>query len=666
MNDSSSSSTSGPQPAASTSRSPHVPHIRKRAPVSIFAKSNVRSKKPSRPPSKGVAPLKSAGAGSSAAKVEVSTPATTAPSPDDYTDYSIVISKSALTTGLRYHAMKIHSKTQPDGRPVDVNPYDEAQFTRPVRLHRRNAGDKQEIAEQSDVASGVDDKEREALNARKAERLAEKEANQALIAPTGEPSKTGSVKRKKQQKKVEEVMYDENSAKQKARSQLRYEESRPWHLEDFDGKNKWVGSYQEPLSRNSVMISVGVNGFEMVPIEKWYKMIQANRIEKKVDTDKVEKAMEAKHTIPKWMLGNQSSSRMIMAHERSINRGRQQVKVPGGDDDDEPKWGNTDEYTADQDGIDFEFGEEFQDDDEGFLFGDPADDEAKDIEKRIFEEMRGANLPDADVKNEGKDWDEEERQARIKEADEKKKQRKLRKQLRNKERRNEYDSDSERGEYSESSDEDSEEEAERLEEERKREEAAKVSQVNGDKSGTSSRGDNTPNGHNDKKLSLKREADQSETSENESSRKKVKGLNGHAMPPGVTNYGRSLSHAAQRTRGDLASGSDTDTSRKPKSKLRRGNKSTAGSPHEQSPDESRSGTPAMGGSRAQSPQRPAFPTLDEVRAAIPAEGIEIAKLVQLFKQRVTGRSSDFINLVKKAGKQDSVTKLIKPLPSGKS
>lgn len=657
-----------------------VPRIRKRAPVSIFAKSNVRPKKPLAPPPKSAKSVSNIPA---ARPTTNGTATTAAPAlnPNEYTDYSIVISKSAISAGLRYHAMKIHSKATPEGKPVDVNPYDEAQFVRPVRLHRRNAGDRQEIIEQSDAASGVDDKDREALTARRVERQAEREANQALIAPTGEPSKTGAVKRKKQQKKVEEVMYDENNAKQKARSQLRYEESRPWHLEDFDGKNKWVGSYQEPLSRNSVMISVGANGFEMVPVEKWYKMIPANRIERKVDAEKVDKAMEAKHTIPKWMLGNQSSSRVILAHERAINRGRPQTRVPGGDDEDGPKWATTDEYTADQDGIDFEFGEEFQDDDEGFLFGDPADDEAKDIEKRIFEEMRGANLPDGDVKNDGKDWDEEERQTKIKETEDRKKQRRLRRQLRNKERRNEYDSESERGEYSESSDEDSDEEAERLDKERKKEEVAKAAQLSGDQSGASSKGANTPAGRMEKKLGLKREAETSEASGNESSRKKAKGINGRAMSPGVPSNGQSLSRkcnseqslkclsikltrcaaaadAVKRARGDQGSGSDTDSSRKPKSKLRLGNKSSPGSP-----GGSRSASPAVEGSRAQSPPRPAFPTLDEVRAAIPAHGIEIAKLVHLFKQRVTGRSPDFINLVKKAGKQDPGTKLIKPLPT---
>ena len=47
-----------------------------------------------------------------------------------------------------------------------------------------------------------------------------------------------------------------------------------------------------------------------------------------------------------------------------------------------------------------------------------------------------------------------------------------------------------------------------------------------------------------------------------------------------------------------------------------------------------------------------FPTLEEVRAAIPPAGIEIKALVGLFKPRVGQRISEFIALVKSAGVQD--------------
>lgn len=57
-----------------------------------------------------------------------------------------------------------------------------------------------------------------------------------------------------------------------------------------------------------------------------------------------------------------------------------------------------------------------------------------------------------------------------------------------------------------------------------------------------------------------------------------------------------------------------------------------------------------------------MPTLEEVKAAIPEEGIILGELVKLFKKRVSGKdgTSYFISLVKQAGKQDPATKKICP------
>lgn len=111
-----------------------------------------------------------------------------------------------------------------------------------------------------------------------------------------------------------------------------------------------------------------------------------------------------------------------------------------------------------------------------------------------------------------------------------------------------------------------------------------------------------------------------------------------------------------RSAGGSGSGSDTDTSRgRPKIKLKN---SPPGSPSAITPTGSRSGTPAAG-SRAQSPKpnggSRAFPTLEEVRAAIPPDGVEIKTLVGQFKTQVAGRSAEFIALVKAAGIQDKMT-----------
>ena len=57
-----------------------------------------------------------------------------------------------------------------------------------------------------------------------------------------------------------------------------------------------------------------------------------------------------------------------------------------------------------------------------------------------------------------------------------------------------------------------------------------------------------------------------------------------------------------------------------------------------------------------------MPTREQVRDAIPPGGIAIGELVQRFRSRVAGKENMnvFISLVREAGQQDPVTKLIVP------
>lgn len=528
------------------------PLMRKKAPTSIFT----QKKKPA-------GSLKKQ-AGQNGAQVQARPAATsttntvpTAPEEQEYTDYPIFVMKDALAEGLHYHAMRFQNRPGRDGGNISVNPYDENQFTRPVQLHRRNARERLAVVEQSDAASGVDDKERELMNAKRAERQAEREANQALIAPTG--GETSKPLRKKPQKKVEDVYYNENNPRQRERAQLRYEEARPWHLEDFDSKNVWIGSYEEPMSESSVLFEIGNDGFKMVPVEKWYKFTQTNRVGV-MDSDAVEKHMAMKVKAPRWFRGTQEENDEARRQAARRLREERLAEMRGGQDDEVDRLPKKEDYQADVDEIDFEFNDEFQDDDEGFIFGAEQDEETKETEKRVREEMRGANLAGTGVKDEDRDWDAEEQQEKLKEQEEKRRTKRMRKQLIKKERKNEYDSDSDRGEFSESSEsEDSEEERERLEEERegleedkKREERRKV---NGEKSGSSTRGTNTPTGRAEKRDNAKLFAasrkrpgspDLSEMSGNELSRKKVKGVNGRAMSGNTPNGARSLSRRSSR------------------------------------------------------------------------------------------------------------------------
>ncbi|KAF2210663.1 hypothetical protein CERZMDRAFT_85975 [Cercospora zeae-maydis SCOH1-5] len=645
---------SGPNSVTPNTGGPAAPIVRKRPAVNIF--NNSSKKKPARKP----APTHpKAAAGTTTAQAPNGPPpssyhqpmngivrtgqptaaANDEPDPSTYAEYPITVTKSQLTQGLRYHAMKLQSKLGANGQPIEVNPYDEAQFPRPARLHRRFARDKMESFEQSEVGSGVDDKERELMSIRRAERQAEREENQKLIAPTG--GESNKPQKKKPQKKVEEGRDESNPVRQK-RAQLRYEEARPWHLEDYEGKNVWVGTYEQALSERSIMLVVSNDGtFEMVPVEKWYKFQQANKING-MDSEQVEKFMTAKHVPGRWALGTQTAAEQLK--KQTLEKRVAAIKAAGG------------EFDADRDMLDMDYKDEFQDDDEGMLFQADDGEDAGEIERRIYLEMRDAGLGGTGVKNEDMDVEAQQHREQLARLALKKKQKKLRRQLRKREHQGQYTDDSDSDPYASSSDSmDTEEEAE--EEKRKADEAKKAG-INGDKSGGSTKGTNTPTGRSEKRdptrlgANLKRPGspDNSDLSGNESSRKKVKSANGRAVsaaPSAARTSSADGSRVKAHRAGGSGSGSDTDTSRTGRIKLKLKN-SPPGSPSAASPNGSRAGSPTASGTATPNGGTP-FPTLEEVRASIPTTGIAMKALVAKFKSRVGTRTADFIQLVKKAG-----------------
>lgn len=443
----------------------------------------------------------------------------------DWQEFPIFVSKAEIMDAVHFHAMKLQGPIFKDGQRVTPNPYDESQFTRPLTLHRRNAREKAHV-ERPDAAPGVDDKERELNAIRREERQREREANQAQIAPTGGDAKKP---RQKPKKKVEDVYSKEWSETHQRKYDLKYAESRSWHLEDFGRKNVWVGLYEEAPSEESVMFEIDQNGFRMVPVEKWYKFVQTNKVNA-LDNDTIEKEMGKPVRLPRWLKETHVNKDELDKQKAAERKAAFKAQQRGGDEEEEVAV-KKEEYNADVDEMDFEFNDEFQDDDEGMLFGDQDADEQKDLEKRLREEMREAGLGATGIKDEDKDYDAEEREQRQEEKEEKRRTKRMRKALLKKERKNEYDDEEEHGEFSESSEsEDSEDERERLEQERKQEEARKL---NGNKSGASTKGTNTPSGRQEKRdparhgSSLKRPGspDLSELSGNESSRKRHK-MNG--------------------------------------------------------------------------------------------------------------------------------------------
>ena len=360
--------------------------------------------------------------------------------PSTYQSYPLIAAGKAEIERLRFHAMRFAGK----GEIGVVNPWDPNQFTPPLRLHRRFARDIMNVPVAP--ADGVDDKEREKDAIRKAERQAQREADQALIAPS---QKSELTKKRQQvgQKKVVDVFYPQDTVAAQKTAKLRYEEGRPWHLEDFDGKNTWIGSYEEPLSETHVMLSLKSDGtFRMVPLEKWYKFIPTGRV-KTMTLDEAEKHMAKKIKDSRWLADAQQGitlkQRMEAERQKNLSRGRvgmrgEQTRFKGEDDD-----GERLDIANDMDEIDFEHEDEFQDDDEaeGKLYGE-EDEEFKEAKRKIREEQLGANVFAGSGVKEEKDWDEEEEREKKEAREERRRQRKLKKSLVKQERKYEYESES--------------------------------------------------------------------------------------------------------------------------------------------------------------------------------------------------------------------------------
>jgi len=358
--------------------------------------------------------------------------------PSTYNEIPLKATKKALLEGLRFHAIKFISNNV-------VNPYDKEQFERPVKLHRRFPQDTPNIPVD---ANPEDDKEREKEAIRKAEKAAEREATQAQIAPTDKAA--AAKKRQPFKKKTEDVYYPTDTPEAQKRARLRYEEGRPWHLEDFENKNIWIGTYEEPLSESNVMFVFDNGSFRMVPIEKWYRFNPTGRVPL-LSLVEAEAFMEKREKNPRWFMDNEhgrEKKRAELARQERLTRGRVgtrgENRVKDEDDDDNE---NVD-VADDVDELDFEAEDEFQDDDEGKLFGDDEE-EAKEAASKIKKERHEANIfAGTGVKDE-KDWYEEEQLEKKKEREEKKKAKKLRKKLVKIEKNYEYDDDESDNPYSE-------------------------------------------------------------------------------------------------------------------------------------------------------------------------------------------------------------------------
>ena len=365
----------------------------------------------------------------------------TSPAVAPYTDYPLVTTKRAMMEGLRLHVARFSSKKRVDPRNQD-------EFTRPVRLHRRDArappagggGTKDEDTAMAglDTKDGsLDEVEKERQELLRAEREAQREAEMAQVAPlahTGGQKRLGAFKKKTQQ-----VYRNDQTEEQKAESKLRYEEALPWHLEDFDNKQTWVGAYEAALSDTYAMLVQGQDGvFRMVPIEKWFKFTSKQQF-KTLTIEEAENRMGKKVKDPRWFMESikANQDKQMEQNNKKATSKLYVGKVASKDESRVPARGIKSE-TADMDELDFEE-DRFADDEENPVFEGEAE-EAKEAEDRIKKDQLQANI--FDLKDE-KAYDKADLVEKKEKEAQKKLGKRVRKALMKREKNYIYDTDSE-------------------------------------------------------------------------------------------------------------------------------------------------------------------------------------------------------------------------------
>ncbi|KAI1414789.1 Rap30/74 interaction domain-containing protein [Hypoxylon sp. FL1857] len=598
------------------------------------------------------------------------------PKPPDAKDYPLMITRESLKEGLRFHVMRFAphgGKLAKPGGP-GVDPTNQDEFTRPVTLHRRDPRQPapgREVKEEAPVEENpAETAEAERLAQLKAQREAQRAAADAQKAPVAKDP--NPKKQQKEQKKTGlQIHYAPRTEEQKKQAEIRYEEALPWHLEDADGKNVWVGQYEAALSDCKVALKIHQGGFHVIPLEKWYKFTSKRGSFKTMSIEEAEKAMNKKVTLGRWAIRDtqRQEAEKAMAESRAIVNGRVAVKQESGTFKQASR-----QEKMDHDDIDMS-GDEFQDDDETAGYEPDRDEDTKTANTKIRRDQLNANLfGEADeikVEKEEEDEKKEERER-------KKFGKSLKKALRRRDKQFQYESDSsrERDPFASSDDEsDSDFDNEKEDEDKKADKDA----------GTSSKGTNTPQGKKaaaeaaKKGKSLKRAGSPmvSDSSGTESTRKKKKTTHdSRGTTPLPTRRAKGSTSDGEGTAGEMSDGAGGKKRLPGGIGSKRGTPagSRAGSP---APPQGAAGKGLSAGARANSPGAPSqSPTQEyidpithqEIIDALPPrpEGITIGALLRRFQHRLDkpGYMSrkDWLKLVKENADFSTVDRLLRRKP----
>ncbi|KAK2671024.1 hypothetical protein RAB80_013446 [Fusarium oxysporum f. sp. vasinfectum] len=557
------------------------------------------------------------------------------PPPPKYNDIPIMTTKKDLLDGIRYHMMKF-TQSKAGGKSID--PTDQDDFARPVTLHRRDARQPppgRAIKTEAPEAPQADEEEVERQAQRKAEREAQRAIDQAKIAPVAKDPNPKRPKKQKEEKTTFNRAPKTETAKKA--SDLRYEEALPWHLEDAEGKNVWVGNFVDTLSGSNVAFMIDQSVFRMIPLEKWYKFTSKPPFQT-YDIDEVEAFMSKKVDVGRWVMRDEEKKagrKDLEATRKMFYGSGPMVKTESATF----KAASRSEK-LEHDEIDMS-GDEFQDDDEAPMFERNDDEDTKDSKDRIRREQLGANLfGEGDEQEVDKELDEQLREEILRQ----KLGKATKKALIKRDREDIYESDdSEENPWSSSSDDNSSDEEE--EEDKKDDDKKEVNKDDKNQSGSGSKGTNTPSGKkpegSKKSKSLKRAGSPS-TLRVEWKRifpQKAQEKCGAARRPTAAGSGSD---------GEATAGEMSDGAAPKRKKLKLVSSSARGTP---SASRAGSPNPTQG---AASPGSPGASAVEpsEILDKIPAEGITVNELIKLFNHRLGDRpgqmsKTEWIQLVKK-------------------
>ncbi|KAI8631947.1 Rap30/74 interaction domain-containing protein [Xylariaceae sp. FL1651] len=596
------------------------------------------------------------------------------PLPEGGQEFPLFVTKKSLKQGLRFHVMRFAPHIR-GVKQTTIDPTDQEHFPRPVTLQRRDPRQPppgREVKEELVEQPPADNEESERLAQLKAQREAQRALDDAQKAPVLKEAehKRQQQKNKEEKKNATQIHYQPRTEKQKKEAEIRYEEALPWHLEDADGKNVWVGQYEAPLSDHKIALVPypETGGYRMVPLEKWYKFAPKRGAFQHLTIEEAEKIMGKKVAPTRWAIRDSDRNKAAKAVEESrrIMYGPTAVKQESSTFLQASRG-----EKMEHDDIDMS-GDEFQDDDETAGFEPERDEDTKDSKDRVRREQLGANLfGDADEK------EVEQEEAAVKKEEEERKLlgKSLKKALRKRDKQFQYDSDSsnDRDPFA-TSESESESDSEGEEDENKADK-----DKNG-ASGASTKGANTPQGKKTttdaakKGKSLKRPGSPmaSDSSGTESTRNKKKkklgpttsvaGSRGVTPLPGSQSVrGAGSTSDGEGTAGEMSDGAGGKKKRH--APLGTGAKST--------PTGSRAGSPIPMRPQAASPsagsnQETLKPiTAQEVVDALPAlpNGISIGGLLRVFNNRVDRPGhltrKEWLQLVKENTVFNSADKLLR-------